>query len=361
MNSYHQLQELLANKSFKNWVLKGDSSQQAYWERWQAEHPDKVEMLVQAKTILLELDSIASSWEDQQRHLLFSKITQTIESRDRHADKPRYPAYRSYSLGVAKKVKAVIAVFFLVAASSILLQNLGVDADEKAIALEENSEKWIVKSNPIGQKSIIQLADGSKVVLNADSELHFLDNFGKNHRDIYLKGEAFFEVAPDSLLPFTVYSGGSVTSALGTSFNINSFNNTKVQIQLATGRVKVIHEGNGDEPVYLSPGEEVIVETDQKLNKGKFDPEKAFLWKSGVLRLDKTTFKDAVADLERWYGVKIAVFNLSERDLKISGEFKNTYLSAVLESLGYAYGFDYSVDNKEVSINFKPKKELMDE
>src|SRR5690606_28983097 len=117
MNSYHQLEELLANKSFKDWVLKGDSSQQAYWEEWQAEHPDKIETLLQAKTILLELNSIGQAWEDQQQEWLFSKITKRINPADRQTNRRCYPAYRSYSLGVAKKVKAIIAVFFVLAAS----------------------------------------------------------------------------------------------------------------------------------------------------------------------------------------------------------------------------------------------------
>src|SRR5690606_21518010 len=141
-----------------------------------------------------------------------------------------------------------------------VFQHMIKDANEEDLVVEEMTEEWTTKSNPIGQKSIIQLADGSKVVLNADSELKFLDNFGQGHREIYLKGEAFFEVALDSLRPFTVYSGESVTMALGTSFNINSYDNKKVQIQLATGKVKVIHEDKEKEPVYLDPGEEVIVE-----------------------------------------------------------------------------------------------------
>jgi len=358
MRSYHQLEELLANKSFKDWVLRGDLSQQAYWEKWQAEHPDNMEVLLQAKTILLELDALDQTWEDQQQNMLFSRITQRIDAADKRYKGNRYPPYQSYSLSVAKKVKTVMAMLFLLAAMYPVFQHFLTDAEEEVPFITEKAEQWTVKSNPIGQKSIIQLADGSKVLLNADSELKYLNSFGEGHRQIYLKGEAFFEVAPDSLLPFTVYSGESVTMALGTSFNINSYDDKKVQIQLATGKVKVIHEDKEKEPIYLNPGEEVIVEADQKLHKGRFDPDKAFLWKKGVLRFDKSAFQDVLSDLERWYGVEIEVFNRSRQDPKISGEFENTSLSAVLESLGYAYGFDYSIDNKNVTIYFKPKKSL---
>lgn len=361
MNSYHELEELLANKSFKDWVLKGDSSHQAYWEKWQEEHPDNMEVLLQAKTILLEMDEAGGKNWDQRQDLLFSKINKRIDTAEGVAKRLQYSGYQSYSLGVAKKVKAAIAIFLLLAAALGLLPNLGIDADEEALSVNEGPEEWITKSNPIGQKSVIQLADGSKVTLNSDSELQFSDSFGQEHRNIYLKGEAFFEVAHDSLLPFNVYSGDAVTTALGTSFNINAYHDNKVQIQLATGKVKVIHEDKAKEPVYLDPGEQVIVEADQKLKKGKFDPNNAFLWKNGVLRFDKSLFRDVLTDLERWYGVDIEVFHRPRQDPKISGEFKNTSLSAVLESLGYAYSFDYAIDNKKVSIYFKPKKKLMTE
>lgn len=354
MKSYHQFEELLANKSFRDWVLKGDSSQQAYWENWQAEHPDHTEMLLQAKTILLELDSIDQTLEDSQQDMLFSKITQRIDTVGSKLYGPGYPPYQSYTLRVAQKVKAVMAVFFLFTATSLIFQQWRINAHKEVPVVTEKVEEWTIKSNPIGQKSIIQLADGSKVVLNADSELKFLSNFNQGHREVHLKGEAFFEVAHDSLLPFKVYSGESVTTALGTSFNINSYNSKKVQIQLATGKVKVIHEDMEKEPVYLNPGEEVVVEADQKFHKGKFDPEKAFLWKKGVLRFDKSAFKEVLFDLERWYGVEFEVFYLPNTPPPISGEFDNASLSAVLESLGYAYGFDYSINNKKVTIVFKP-------
>src|SRR5690606_24571501 len=95
----------------------------------------------------------------------------------------RYPPYQSYSLSVAKKIQQVMAVFFLLAAMFPVFQHLRTDADEEILDIREKTEEWTITSNPIGQKSIIQLADGSKIVLNADSELKFLDSFGQGHRD----------------------------------------------------------------------------------------------------------------------------------------------------------------------------------
>ena len=88
--------------------------------------------------------------------------------------------------------------------------------------------------------------------------------------------------------------------------------------------------------------------------KSKFDLNKAFYWKEGVLGFEKVPFQEVVESLERWYAVDINVQNPPAYMLKISGEFKkNTYLKDVLESLGYAYNFKYSIENKVVFIQFK--------
>jgi len=159
-------------------------------------------------------------------------------------------------------------------------------------------------------------------------------------------------VAPDSLLPFRVISGELITIALGTSFNINAYQEEKVQVQLASGKVKVYKGKEADQPYYLIPGEELLVGADQKLFKRKFNLDKAFLWKEGVLSFEQMPFSEVISTLERWYGVEIEVKNKSFQKKKITGEFRDTYHSNVLESLVYAYGFDYKIKNKEVVINF---------
>lgn len=356
MKTYHQIEEFLEDKSFKEWVLKDDPIQQAYWKNWQVENPDKVEMLSQAKTILLELDSPGSRWEEKRQKLLFSKIKEQINSESRNIPVPIYSSYRS----TAEKWTRAAIVTFLLAASfvAVLTVNISEQGDINPVSPMEKKEEWITKSNPRGQKSTIHLPDGSTVILNSESEIRFNSNFGQDQRDIFLKGESFFEVASDSLLPFRVFSGELVTIALGTSFNINSYDKGKEQVQLATGKVKVFKEANEDQSCYLKPGEEVRLGTDSKINKRKFDLNKAFLWKEGVLLFEQTPFPEVVIALERWYAVEIEVNNKPFQEKRISGEFKDTYLSDVLESLGYAYGFDYKIKNKEVVINFTQTEDI---
>lgn len=350
MKTYHQIEEFLEDKSFKDWVLQNDPIQHAYWKNWPVENPDKAEMLSQAKTILLELDSPGSRWEGKRQELLFVKIKEQINSESRNFPVPIYSSYRSTA---EKWTRAAIVTFLLLASFvAFLTLNISEQGDIKPVTLSEKKEEWITKSNPRGQKSTIHLPDGSSLVLNSESEIRFKGSFGKDQRDIFLKGESFFDVAPDSLLPFRVFSGELVTIALGTSFNINSYIKGKDRVQLATGMVKVFREKEDKQPIYLSPGEEVRLAADSGISKNKFDLDKAFLWKDGVLSFERIPFSEAISTLERWYGVEIEIKSKPFQEKMISGEFKDTYLGDVLESLGYAYGFDYMIDNKEVVINF---------
>src|SRR5690606_7695269 len=124
------------------------------------------------------------------------------------------------------------------------------------------------------------------------------------------------------------------------SFNINSYKKGKELVQLASGKVTVFKEAKQDQSFYLLSGEEVVLEADSRVNKRNFDLEKAFLWKKGILLFEQTPISEAIQILERWYGVNFIVKEKNERDIKVSGRFEESYLSDVLESLGYAYGFD---------------------
>jgi transmembrane sensor len=356
MRSYEKIEDFLEDKSFRRWVLDGDSVHKAHWLEWLEAHPSHVELVEHAKIILLELTSSGGTWDTERQQKRLLKILDKIDPANVETVITKYPVYISYTSTIEIRVKTAILVLLSVVLITAVLQGLLSSKTEEVIVVEDRQEGWIIKTNPKGQKSIVQLADGSNVVLNAESEIRYPSDFGQGHRDIYLKGEAFFEVASDSLLPFKVYSGKLVATVLGTSFNINSFDNDKVRVQLATGKLRVFNEADEEQSVYLAPGEEVTMDQDHKLNKSKFDLKKAFHWKNGILLFEQKTFEEVVVVLERWYAVEVTLKNPAPKDLRISGEFKNTHLKDVLESLGYAYGFTYSIKNKEVSIHFKPQE-----
>lgn len=350
MKPYTSIEDFLQDKSFVSWVLDPNTSTTCFWDEM-ASDKESGRILHQARVILLELHAAGEDWEEQDQLLLLSKIHQNIQQRKQRLYPPNVELNKT-SKNHGRKVSMLLFVV-LVATIGFLAFDVVKYHTGPEEEIAENKPHWITKFNPKGQKSKIYLPDGSTVIINADSEIKYRSDFGINNRDIHLVGESFFEVSPDSLLPFRVFSGKIITTALGTSFNIQSYNPDKIKVQLATGKVEVVNELLENQLVFLQPGEEVTAVGSQKIIKGKFNPKKAFSWKSGVLFFDNTSLSEFEQTLERWYGVEISLENEPGQKLKISGEFKDSYLSNVLESIGYAYGFNYTIDQKKVKLVFK--------
>ncbi|WP_111672722.1 FecR family protein [Algoriphagus litoralis] len=220
------------------------------------------------------------------------------------------------------------------------------------LAKTEEVEKWITRSNPAGQKTKILLSDGSTIFLNSASTVTYPENFQTN-RKVTLEGEAFFEVAKDASFPFSVESKGITTTALGTSFNISTFNKQdKVAVTLITGKVKVNQLGS-KQVLELNPGEESVLAIDEEtIQKYKINAEERILWISGVLKFNNTSFDDMKTSLERWYGVSISVSGTPQADLATGTFDNNESLRNVLHVLSGSMGFSYELNEKKVEIHF---------
>ncbi|MFN3761292.1 MAG: FecR family protein [Algoriphagus aquaeductus] len=215
-----------------------------------------------------------------------------------------------------------------------------------------SSSQWITKTNPSGQKTKILLSDGSTIFLNSASSVSYPEDFQTN-RKVTLEGEAFFEVAKDPEHPFSVESKGITTTALGTSFNISTFNRQdKVAVTLITGKVKLQQLGSTQE-IELNPGEESVLAVDEA-NPKKYavNIRDRILWTEGVLRFQNNTFTDVIEILQRWYGVTVQVTGQPSKDLATGTFDNNESLRNVLHVLSESMNFTYQLNEKQVLIHF---------
>lgn len=345
MKFYSKIEDLLFDQSFKNWVLAGEPVEDHYWLNWIAASRENYLLYEQAKSIVIALDNQGKVMDAGMQSQLFDRIENSIQAKA--ANRIPYSSKKNSISNRSWFRAAAILVVMLVASIAFLKIN---SSSEEKISVEEIAT--IIKSNPMGQKSKLYLPDGTTVYLNAGSEISYQENFGSDHRDIDLKGEAFFEVAHDTILPFRVKASEMVTVAVGTSFNINAYQDRKPSVQLATGKVRVFSLDSSIKDVFLLPGEEAVLEP-SGLNKGSFNPTNALGWKNGVLSFSQMKFSEVKILLERWYAVDISIKSPPKKDQKVSGEFKDAPLKNVLESLGYTMGFEYSIDRKKITLEFK--------
>ena len=181
------------------------------------------------------------------------------------------------------------------------------------------------------------LSDGTKVWLNAESELDFPVDFVGKERVVRLKGEAYFEVKPDAAHPFIVETRGVRTRVLGTSFNIKAYDNEEsIFTTLLTGKVKVSAIGEENESVVLTPGmQSEWQENGQKMSVKKVNAENFTAWRQGAFMFDNENIMVVTRVLERWYGLKF-IYNENVHEHTFSGRLsKDEPLESILETLTF--------------------------
>lgn len=253
---------------------------------------------------------------------------------------------RSFTFQKVYQLARVAAILVFVIGSVLLINNL-----ERAEVVDP--EILVEKYNAPGIKSRIVLSDGSVVWLNADSRLTYKKDFSKDQRLIELSGEAFFEVKPDALRPFIVKSGLVQTTALGTSFNIRHYKEmTDTDISLFTGKVSVSTGAEDDQHTFfLEPNERLSISEDlTRITKTTFSGTGMASWKDNIIRFENASFREVVRTLERWYAVNIDASGYKKRDWNYVGEFSNESLERVLQRIGYAQDFDFTIEGDKARI-----------
>ena len=185
-------------------------------------------------------------------------------------------------------------------------------------------------ANPRGSKVIqLTLSDGTKVWLNAESEIRYPVAFTAGQREVEMKGEAYFEVAKDVEKPFIVQSNGAKVQVTGTHFNINAYTDEPaLNVTLLEGGVKVSKENN---MVLLKPGEQAQVGDNIHVNANA-DIEQVMAWKNGIFSFDGTDIYTAMRQISRWYDVDIR-FNDAIRENLYGGIPRDSNISDVLNML----------------------------
>ncbi|BDD07582.1 anti-sigma factor [Fulvitalea axinellae] len=224
-------------------------------------------------------------------------------------------------------------------------------ANVSPVILGEDPVSIIIHRTEKGHKILdLRLPDGSKVWLNADSELRYPKRFD-GERNISLKGEAYFEVKKDSLRPFKVSAGKTITTALGTAFNISTYKDREAEVvSLTEGKVLVEYSGaEMREPLMLTPGEEAVVK-EGAFNKrqGDFSLD----WTKGVLEFKDTKMSEVLRELERWYGIPFEVVGDPDKLPFYTGSFDNENLRNVLDGIRFHDRFEYRFEEDRVVLDF---------
>jgi len=345
----YKAEEFFQDENFRKWILENDPAINYFWEKWLLQNPAKKEEIILARKMVLGLNFKDDQITQDQKEAIWQNIKTQQQQEKEHGKIRSIGSSRSRSSrSFAWYFYRAAAIVFIILTSWILLK----EQQEPVLPIEQ--VKLIEKENPPGQRSRIYLSDGTVVYLNANSKISYQENFEPGQRLVHLSGEAFFQVAKDSLRPFTVMSGELSTTALGTQFNVAAFSGEDVvKINLLEGMVEVKGQTN-QQRLILDEKQAVHYKKElQELQKAAFNYAEAIAWKDGILYFKKTTLKQVISQLERWYGVQISVSGSPEKPKVISGRFENESLENVLQSISFPGGFSFEIDGKKVELNYK--------
>lgn len=187
-------------------------------------------------------------------------------------------------------------------------------------------------STPRGRQFSIVLPDGTRVWLNAASSIRYPTVFAGNDRKVELSGEAYFEVAKDVKRPFIVHTMSTVTQVLGTSFNVNAYEEDGiVRTTLLEGSVRT---GEPQDNVLLSPGEQAQLKPGGKLKVDHHaNTDQVLAWKNGAFNFQNATLHEVMRQLARWYDLEV-VYEKGVPEATFGGEVsRNVPLSDLLKGL----------------------------
>lgn len=176
-----------------------------------------------------------------------------------------------------------------------------------------------------GEKSYIELPDGSKVWLNTCTTLEYASDYGITNRNIHLNGEAYFEVAKNKEIPFIVKTNGIDVKALGTAFNISAYSDdTELITTLYSGQVSVQPTLTKQE-VLLAPNQMAVYYKDRhRIEKKESDDYEGIQWRDGILSFEMMQLEDIAKMLERNYDIVFQYENQRIRKLHFSGTFRSS-------------------------------------
>lgn len=239
---------------------------------------------------------------------------------------------------------------------------------------------------PNGSKTYLVLNDGTKVWLNSMSKLRYPGEFNPTSREVFLDGEAYFEVAKDKQKPFYVITSDIDIKVHGTSFNVKSYKNEgTIETTLEEGSISITRKNpsHKTEDIFLKPSQrltfvkaegEIMVDDIKELLKEEKQTdntekkvqrkEKLILaeninteiytaWKDNKLIFEDESFESLAVKLERWYDVKIQLKGDKLNQFRFTGTFENETVEQALKALQITTKFNYSLDHNLITIEYK--------
>lgn len=303
--------------------------EQAAVEAWQVSAEDIPEQLDDAERASLEPEI----WQHLQQslHLEQEDTSPLIKTKS-----PRVNWKRIY--GTAAAIGLLVSI-----AGVLLLKKQPAVNNNKTIAYQ-------IISTHRSEKTLVQLEDGTRVMLNSESTLRYPAHFTDTSRLVYLTGEAYFQVAKDHKRPFSILTAKTKTQVLGTVFDLKAYPGEVTSLAVEEGRVRF---GAVNSPRFhqlFTRGQYGDFNPNGQLIKTILQTKVVAPWKDGHLMFKDEPLALIIPVLQRWYNVNIKVGDKALLKQKFTGDFNNPSISFLLDRMSFVFKFHYTIQQQTVQI-----------
>jgi ferric-dicitrate binding protein FerR (iron transport regulator) len=302
---HYTAQELVSSPYFLEWVRFPDDTNQAFWQSYLEAYPHKASAVEAAVAIARSLHVVQDRPTPLQQREMWDEIYNNVGNNRVYARKSPF----------VYMARAAVAI--------------GVIAGVSWLMFRPGKQQVSIASD-FGEIKTLYLPDSTAVTLNGHSGITYNKAWAK--REVWIEGEAFFNVRPDGEQQFDVHSNGVDVHVLGTSFNIRNRRGVTAVV-LNTGKVMVA--ASDEKKLILSqPGDMARYDSQQKdLTHRKVPVAKVTGWQQHKLQLDQTSVADFFGVLEDDWGYQVQTNDSTLLNKKISGEIELTDKAVLMDAL----------------------------
>lgn len=327
-----------------------------------------------------QYEALSAYWKNSDTEyadnaLAFQKIKSKIKSQE--AVEPVQADIKPIKKSPVYYLWRVAAAVVLIAGCSYLFYSKLTTSTNRTAGLAPSA--WQNKNTFVREKSTLVLSDGTRITLNSKSSLRYPTNFTGKTREVYLSGEAFFDVHKDHEHPFIIHTEKMNIKVLGTAFNVKSYpNDPSSETTLIRGAIEVTLDDRPSDRIILKPSEKLIVKkglpatverkNDKLAPAANTDSGTQYIltsftrlhpddntvletsWTQNKLIFRDENFADLANRMERWYGVTIQFKNDDLKKYRFTGTYQKENITEALDALQLIEKFHYKIKNSTIFI-----------
>jgi transmembrane sensor len=348
-------EDLAADDYFKEWVCSPTPETDTFWRAFISDYPERYYQVEEARQLVAGLEQIEQRPTETVRvDALWNRIEDSLDTYR------IIPAERWLTRSIVWKIAASLLLFLGV---SWVGQTAFKQTELSLQPFIQPANDWVETLNEASQVMHIQLVDGSRVTLHKGGHLRYKSQFSGTKREVYLTGDAFFEVTKNPNKPFVVYANGLVTKVLGTSFRINAPTGAPtVTVDVKSGRVSVYpnQSGQAQDPeskgLVLTPNQQAVFHRDEaKLDKSLVENPDVLLSEKEAERFvfDDASAASVFRAIEKTYGVTIIFDEEVMQDCTITMSLDRESLFQKLDVICRVLDAEYKLIDAQIVIYSK--------